>query len=367
MRGLYVHIPFCKSKCYYCDFNSIVDNSIQDKYIEALVNEIDIYKDLKFETVFIGGGTPTILSIDNLKKILDKLNKFDPIEFTIESNPGTLTNEKLKLLRDYGINRLSIGLQSVDNNVLKSLGRIHTFEEFMQNYYCARDLGYKNINVDMMFNLPNQNSKQFLNGIKTVIELNPEHISCYSLIIEEETKFWDLYKQNELKLLEEDEERDLYKKVNLLLNKHEYFQYEISNYSKEGFECKHNIIYWTDEEYIGVGAGAHSYFESKRFYNITNVKEYIKNINDKKTAKENVEFIDGKTHISEYIILGLRMNKGISVLNFKNKFNKDINDVYKSELDKLLLEGLIEKKGENIRLTEKGRDLSNLVFVNFLK
>lgn len=367
MKGLYVHIPFCKSKCYYCDFNSIADISIQDEYIDALINEIELYKDIKFDTIFIGGGTPTILSIKNLKKLLATLIKFSAIEFTIESNPGTLSQEKLILFNEYGINRLSIGLQSVDNNVLKSLGRIHTFEEFLQNYKCARELGFNNINIDIMFNLPNQTPKQFIDGLKTVLELEPEHISCYSLIIEEDTKFWDLYHQDKLKLLEEDEERDLYNKINIMLKSYGYHQYEISNYSKPGYECKHNIIYWTDQEYIGVGAGAHSYFKNERFNNVLNVREYIKSINGKKTAIENIERIDKNTHVSEYIILGLRMNKGISVKDFKNKFQKDINDVFGKELEKLFVDGLIEKKGENIRLTEKGRDLSNLVSVNFLK
>ncbi|MCX7951125.1 MAG: radical SAM family heme chaperone HemW [Clostridiales bacterium] len=367
MRGLYIHIPFCKSKCYYCDFNSIIDNAIQDEYIKALIQEIELYKEIKFDTIFIGGGTPTILSINNLKKLLLTIKNFYPKEFTIECNPGTLSQEKLKLLKEFGINRLSIGLQSIDNNILKSIGRIHTFEEFLQNYYWARQLGFKNINIDIMYNLPNQSAKEFMNGLQTVLELKPEHISCYSLIIEEETKFWELYNQNKLNLLDEDEERYIYKKINQLLNKYGYYQYEISNYAKEGYECKHNIIYWTDEEYIGVGAGAHSYFDNKRFNNTADVREYIKNINCTKTARENIEQIDEATHISEYIILGLRMNKGISVLEFKNKFKIDINDIFKKEIDKLLLEGLIEKKGENIRLTEKGRDLSNLVFVNFLK
>ncbi|MCX7694565.1 MAG: radical SAM family heme chaperone HemW [Caloramator sp.] len=367
MKGLYVHIPFCKSKCFYCDFNSIVNIEYQDEYIEALIKEIDSLKEKNFDTIFIGGGTPTILSINNLEKLLYRISKFIPSEFTIEANPGTLNREKLKILKKYGINRLSIGLQSTDNSILKRLGRIHTYEEFLANYYDAKSLGFNNINVDLMFNLPNQKGEEFLKTILNVTKLNPQHISCYSLIIEEGTKFYDLYQRDELKLLDEDEERVLYHTMISILIDNGYRQYEISNFAKLGYECKHNIIYWSDEEYIGVGAGAHSYIKGIRYSNVKDIKQYIYDINNDGNAIDEKNVLTKEEHMSEFMFLGLRMNCGININKFKNKFSQDIMEVYGDEIIDLKDKGLIEKCGENIRLTEKGRDLSNLVFVSFLK
>ncbi|GFR34524.1 radical SAM family heme chaperone HemW [Thermobrachium celere] len=367
MKGLYVHIPFCKSKCFYCDFNSIVNDMLQDEYVDVLLKEIDSLSEENFDTIFIGGGTPTILSIKNLQKLLNKLSRFNPIEYTIEANPGTLNKEKLILLKNYGINRLSLGLQSVDDKMLKKLGRIHKYEDFLKNYFDARDVGFTNINVDIMFNLPNQTKEEFMFNLYELIKINPEHISCYSLIIEEGTKFYEMHVKNELMLLDEEEERLIYHEINNVLKQNGYIQYEISNYAKKGYECKHNIIYWTDEEYIGVGAGAHSYYEGKRFNNISNVYEYINKIKLYNSAVEECINLTEAEHMSEFIFLGLRMNRGININQFKSKFNKDIMEIYSKEINELINNGLIEKVGENIRLTEKGRDLSNLVFVSFIK
>ncbi|WDC83899.1 radical SAM family heme chaperone HemW [Caloramator sp. mosi_1] len=272
MKGLYIHIPFCKSKCYYCDFNSVTNTEYQDEYIDVLIKEIDSLEEENFDTIFIGGGTPTILSIKNMEKLLYKLEKFTPIEYTIEANPGTLNNEKLRLLKAYGINRISMGLQSTNNNILNSLGRIHTYEEFLNNYNEARSLGFNNINLDLMFNLPNQSVNDFLKSLMKVIELKPQHISCYSLIIEENTLFEELYQKGKLNLLDEEEERLLYHTMIKTLEKYGYQQYEISNFSMPGFECKHNIIYWNDDDYVGVGAGAHSYINGIRYSNFKDIK-----------------------------------------------------------------------------------------------
>ncbi|WP_291964989.1 radical SAM family heme chaperone HemW [Caloramator sp.] len=367
MKGLYIHIPFCKSKCYYCDFNSIVNTEYQDEYIEALIREINLLEEKNFDTIFIGGGTPTILSIKNLEKLLSSLEKFTPKEFTIEANPGTLNLEKLNMLKKYGVNRLSIGLQSTDNKVLKKLGRIHTYEQFLINFKDAKSLGFKNINVDLMFNLPDQNVKEFIETLLNVIKLEPQHISCYSLIIEENTKFYNLYQNDELNLLDEEEERLLYHKMTSLLKENGYNQYEISNFAKIGYECRHNIIYWSDDEYIGVGAGAHSYINGIRYSNVKDIKKYIYNIKNYGNAIEEKNILTKEEHMAEFMFLGLRMNCGININKFKSKFNEDVMQVYGNEILDLIDKGLIEKYGENIRLTEKGRDLSNLVFVSFLK
>ncbi|SKA85819.1 oxygen-independent coproporphyrinogen-3 oxidase [Caloramator quimbayensis] len=366
INSLYVHIPFCKKKCLYCDFNSYVRLDIQDDYIKALLTEIKRINQSKFKTIFIGGGTPTILSISNLKKLLSELKKFNADEFTVETNPGTLDDQKARILKEYGVNRISIGLQAWQNNLLERLGRIHRVEDFLISYEMLKKIGFSNINIDLMFGIPNQTMSNWVQTIENVLKLNPSHVSCYSLIIEEGTLYYEMYEKNQLTLIDEDTERQMYYYAVESLNKKGIKRYEISNFSKEGYECSHNITYWMDEEYIGVGAGAHSYVQNKRFSNYKNIDRYIEGIYLRNAIEES-EVIETYDEMSEFMFMGLRMTKGIEKERFLKRFNKDVYDVYGDKINILKQKNLIIDDGKNIMLTDKGIDISNQVFINFLK
>ena len=283
--GLYIHIPFCKKKCSYCDFVSFSDkDSLIEKYKEAVIKEIknkDISK-YKINTIYIGGGTPSILESRDILDIINEVKEYisENTEITIEINPGTADKEKLKKYKEIGINRLSIGLQSADNNILKEIGRIHTFEEFLNIYNLARKVGFNNINVDLMLGLPSQTIEILEESVRKIIKLNPEHISIYSLILEENTRMWDMVNKGILKLPSEDIEREMYWKVKNMLESDGYIHYEISNFAKKGYESRHNSDCWEQKEYIGVGLAAHSYLNKIRFSNTSNLEEYINNINN---------------------------------------------------------------------------------------
>jgi oxygen-independent coproporphyrinogen-3 oxidase len=366
IKSLYVHIPFCVKKCLYCDFNSYSNNSIQNEYIDALLEELSSIEIKEFETIFVGGGTPTILSIQNMDKLLKQLNRFNPKEYTFEANPGTLSEEKLKLMKDGGVNRLSIGLQAWQDRLLNRLGRIHTLKEFLNNYYMARKHGFKNINIDLMFAIPEQTFEDWVETIENVLSLKPEHLSCYSLIIEEETPFFEMNQKKMLKLPEEEVERKMYKYAINVLQGHGLNRYEISNFALSGYECRHNITYWMDEEYIGCGAGAHSFFNKKRYYNFKGISEYIKGVKNGNTIEEKTE-LTLNDEMSEFMFLGLRMCMGIEKRRFKKRFGVEIEEVYSREINDLIHKGLLIDNGEFIRLTDAGIDLSNQVFVSFLR
>jgi len=373
--SLYIHIPFCISKCKYCDFLSFSKNDeIIEKYIKTLIKEIKMKKDefseYYIKTIFIGGGTPTILNSKMLFLLLESINNNFNIdtntEFTIESNPGTLDTEKINVLRDMSVNRISMGLQSCDNKMLKKIGRIHSYEQFEDNYYKIRDAGIKNINVDLMFGLPDQTRGDWLFTLKKVTNLNPEHISSYGLIIEKGTPFFDLYKSKKLILPTDEAERNMYYETIEFLKEKDYNHYEISNFSKNKYECKHNIVYWQLEPYIGLGLGAHSYFNSQRYCNTSDLSKYIKDISEEHVIKNEIQSIDKKASMEEFMFLGLRMIEGISKANFKNKFGSDILDIYGDIIDKLIEDGLLIDDMDKIRLTKKGIDISNYVFLKFL-
>ncbi|MCX7884018.1 MAG: radical SAM family heme chaperone HemW [Caloramator sp.] len=366
INSLYVHIPFCIKKCLYCDFNSYVRLDIQDDYIKALLEEIERINQSKFKTIFIGGGTPTILSISNLKKLLSELKKFNADEFTVETNPGTLDDEKAKILKEYGVNRVSIGLQAWQNNLLETLGRIHKLEDFLKSYDILNKIGFKNINIDLMFGIPNQSMTDWIQTIENVLKLEPNHLSCYSLIIEEGTPFYEMYEKNQLKLTYDDVEREMYYYAVEELSKKGINRYEISNFAKKGYECSHNITYWMDEEYIGVGAGAHSYIKNKRYSNYKNIEKYIEGIYSRSVIEKS-EVIEIYDEMSEFMFMGLRMTKGIEKERFLKRFNKDVYDVYGDKINVLKQKNLIIDDGKNIMLTNKGIDISNQVFINFLK
>ena len=375
MLGLYIHVPFCAQKCYYCDFNSYKINSNQKKeYLINIEREMKFYKgefkDKCFDTVFFGGGTPSILTVDELKELVNNINENFNIkkdaEITIECNPGTINREKLEAMKKMGINRLSIGLQATQNYHLKSIGRIHTYEEFEKNYYDALDIGFKNINIDLMYALPNQKTQEWKDTLDKIINLNPSHISAYSLILEEGTKLYDMYQNKEFELLDEDTDINMYNYTIDTLKRHGYNQYEISNYSKEGLECKHNIIYWKCDNYLGLGPGASGFIGDTRYSNIEDICEYNKCIMQNiRPVSEEIE-LTKKDKIEEFIFMGLRMNEGINIDVFKERFDTNFYDIYQEVMDKLIKRELVIFDGKNISLTQKGTEISNSVFIEFL-
>lgn len=377
--GIYIHIPFCKKKCYYCDFISYCDkNELIDKYIECLKKEIinfaQKYKDVyDITTIYIGGGTPSSINEKYIKNIIDTINNnivnIKKIkEITIEVNPGTITKEKIEQYKMARINRISIGLQSTNNKLLEEIGRIHDFDEFLETYNMARKVGFKNINVDLMLGLPNQTIKDLSNSVDKIIQLNPEHISIYSLILEENTVLFNLIEQGKLILPTDEVERNMYWYIKNKLELSGYKHYEISNFTKEGYESKHNWNCWEQKQYVGFGVAAHSYLKDKRFSNIENLEQYINNIENDNLEKnyilhENQNIYDKK---KEYMLLGLRKIDGVSIQKFKNKFDDNPIYLFRKELKKLIEEDLLEIDGDDIRLTNKGLDLANVVWEEFV-
>lgn len=371
--GLYIHIPFCQRKCNYCDFLSApATKQVQNAYMETLQKEIrekaTEYREWSVDTVFIGGGTPTSVSYEMLVEMVETVKtEFcldNGCEITMECNPGTVTLEALKAYRSVGINRLSIGLQSTDDELLKKLGRIHNYEEFLETYRWAREAGFDNINVDIMSALPNQTLEQYEETLQKVVSLGVEHISAYSLIVEEGTPFFDWYEQDKLMLPDEDTERQMYYKTKEVLEKAGYFRYEISNYAKKGFECLHNVRYWVRKPYLGLGLGASSFVEGERYKNVSDLNEYITDNGYRK--KEDAELLSEREAMEEFMFLGLRLTKGVSKVQFKKEFGKAISVVYAEVIEELQRQQLIEEDEDRVWLTEYGVDVSNVVLSEFL-
>ncbi|MGN0334950.1 MAG: radical SAM family heme chaperone HemW [Lachnospiraceae bacterium] len=359
---VYIHIPFCVRKCRYCDFLSgPSDECTRQRYLDRLSEEMENYRELLAQrvitSVFIGGGTPSILEGSQIMRIMEELrclgNLASDAEITIESNPGTLTEEKLKACRRAGINRLSIGLQSADDRELKHLGRIHTWEEFKENYGLARACGFTNINVDLMSALPGQTRESWRRTLEKVLALEPEHISAYSLIIEEGTPFFELYDAHPELLPGEEEERQMYYDTGRILKQYGYERYEISNYAKPGFECSHNLAYWEREDYLGIGLGAASLLGNRRRNNQTSLEAYLKG-----DFAGTEEVLTPQAVMEEHFFLGLRKMDGAEVAPYEGQYRKVI--------EKLVSEGLLEREGGKIRLTETGIDVSNYVMAEFL-
>ena len=376
MLGLYVHIPFCVKKCRYCDFNSFKLNIDEKrKYLNSLKKEMELYKenfkDKNIDSIFVGGGTPSILNEEEIKILFQNIkNNFkikDGAEITMECNPGTLTLNKLKAMKECGVNRLSIGLQAVQNNHLEYIGRVHTYEEFERNYFQAKEVGFENINIDLMYALPNQSKEDWKQSLEKVVKLNPTHISAYSLILEENTELFNMYERNEFELLDEDTDIEMYKYTINYLKYHGYDQYEISNYAKKGFECKHNILYWKCQNYVGLGVSASGFVNETRYNNFCDLDKYEEIIHSGKKPIEWEEKLSIKDKIEENIFLGLRMNEGIKFKDFREKYNFNFEDEYKNEIDKLKKIELINVNNEGIKLTQKGKEISNSVFVEFMK
>ncbi|MDZ5130210.1 radical SAM family heme chaperone HemW [Clostridium perfringens] len=372
--SLYIHIPFCAQKCLYCDFPSFArKDHLRKAYIEALNKEIislrEKLNNLEINTIFIGGGTPSVLEADELECLLKEVAKLDmakDIEYSMECNPGNLTEEKLKVMKKYGVNRISMGLQAKQDNLLKGLGRIHNYKTFKENFLLAKKVGFNNINVDLMFGLPNQRLNEWEETLREIISLDPAHISAYSLIIEEGTAFYNLYENDKLKLPTEEEERKMYHLAKKILEENGFNQYEISNYAKEGKECRHNLAYWNMDNWIGVGSAAASYINGKRIKNISSVEEYINSINEKREAVEEIINNSKNDNMEEFMFMGLRKINGIDENEFKNRFSMNINDVYGEILNKYIGEGLLIRESGRIFLSEKGIEISNIIMADFL-
>ena len=377
--GIYIHIPFCMQKCLYCDFVSYINKSeCVKEYINCMIKEIQSYDFKKYNitTIYIGGGTPSFIESDYIKEIINviqnKLEKNDTrwedIEITIEVNPGTVTLEKLNDYKTVGINRISLGLQATQDRLLKQIGRIHNYKDFLEAYELLKRVGFNNINVDLMIGLPNQSIKNLKESLEKIIKLNPNHISVYSLIIEDGTPIGKLLDEEKIKLPDEEIERQMYWYVKNKLELNGYNHYEISNFSKKGKESKHNLNCWKQKQYIGIGAAAHSYFKDIRYSNTNNIEEYIKNIKENNIEKnrkiEEKQTIEDKKN--EFMMLGFRMIEGVNIADFKAKFVDNPLYVYREKIKKLTDEGLIEVDLNNIKLTNKGLDLANVVFEEFI-
>lgn len=397
--SLYIHIPFCVRKCGYCDFLSApADEKARDRYVQALLMEIERYQgtetaDRKIKTLYIGGGTPSILSANQLDCIIQKIkctfNFNDDIEASMEMNPGTASKEKCRALYQMGINRLSIGLQSTNDKELKTLGRIHSYEDFLNTYAWCREAGFQNINVDLMAALPYQTVESYTSGLRKIIRLAPEHISAYSLILEEGTPFYQKYNSGCYPLPDEEQERLMYRETEQILAQAGYERYEISNYAKKGYACRHNLVYWQGGDYLGLGLGSSSYMNGVRFHNTNDFDTYV----NQDAYVEDREVLSMQAKMEEFMFLGLRVMAGVSGPEFEKRFGKTMEDVYGDVLRKHEEEGLlrIERKEarkearkedrketsaaepakgktniERVMLTTKGVDVSNYVFADFL-
>ena len=369
--GLYIHIPFCEQKCFYCDFASYAGKSkyVMD-YLRTLKKEIRIKTSGKtFDTIFIGGGTPSYLSKEELEMLGESLREVDQVkdcEFTMECNPGNLTKEKAEVIKGMGVNRLSIGLQSSNDSILLEIGRIHTFKEFKENFVMLRDLGFENINVDLIYGLPNENMAILRETLHQVTLLEPEHISCYSLIIEEFTPFFYSHRKNQLNLPDEETEREMNALIIETLKDRGYVRYEISNYAKPGKECRHNIRYWEGLDYVGCGTSAHEYVCGERQENIRTIEGYIRSMDEKSSAAVRDHVNSKEEDIEEYVFMGMRMLKGIDKGRFMERFSVSLDSLYKKPISRYEGEGLLVNTPENLRFTPKGIEFSNYVLSDFL-
>lgn len=388
---LYIHIPFCVKKCDYCDFLSFpADNRTQRRYVDAVQKEIiyygALYPDRKITTIFIGGGTPSWLDEEKIVRILHTVREAFAVEhdaeITIECNPGTATAHKLVRYREAGINRISIGLQSAHNEELALLGRIHTWEQFLKTYDLARKAGFSNINVDLMSALPGQTLETFSDTLKKVLALKPEHLSAYSLMIEEGTPFYERYREDEKHreageptelLPDEEQEYAVTKLTQRVLMEAGYHWYEVSNFAKPGYECRHNIGYWKRADYLGIGIGAASLIDNVRYANVRDLEEYCKEceslweeLNIRKTICSSTEPVTREEQMEEFMFLGLRMTEGVSRAEFEQHFGTTIEAVYGDVLRQLQKEGLLVKQEGRICLTERGMDVNNYVVEQFM-
>ena len=375
---IYIHIPFCVRKCAYCDFLSgVAEKKTIETYVEKLIDEIYIHavsnREIIVTTIFFGGGTPSILSGNQMQRIMAFLRAgfliAEDAEISMEINPGTVTKEKLEAYREAGINRISFGLQSTNNEELKLLGRIHTFEEFLESFKLARECGFDNINVDLISAIPRQTVESWQESVRQVVSLEPEHISAYSLIIEEGTAFARVYGEGakgEEELPSEEDERLMYQVTEEILENAGYHRYEISNYAKEGKECRHNLGYWEGKNYLGIGLGASSLIDNVRYKNTDDLQKYLEQSSDLEVIQEDREVLSKIEQMEEYIFLGLRKMRGISIKEFESVFGKSLEECYGENIKRMVQAGLLVIEDDFLRLTKRGIDVSNYVFAEIL-
>lgn len=376
VRGVYIHIPFCHQICNYCDFNKFFfHNQPVDEYIESLGKEMALWaNDLQkaeIETIFIGGGTPTSLSVDQLDRLLELITTYIPMEhvteFSSEANPDELTLDKMQKMREFGVNRLSMGVQTFDQNLLKVLGRTHSNDHVYEVINHAKQTDFPSISIDLMYGLPNQTMDQWKASLQEAFRLKIPHISAYSLLVEPKTIFYNLLSKGKLSLPGEDLEAEMYGYLLEEMQSHGYIQYEISNFAYVGKESKHNLLYWNNDEYIGLGAGAHGYVNGKRYSNHGPIKKYMQTIDTGEQPLMMQKEVTNVEKMEEEMFLGLRKNEGVSLAKFEERYGLTLRDVYGKELDELLQRELLVLENNFVRLTSRGRFMGNEVFQYFLK
>ena len=372
-QSMYIHIPFCTQICHYCDFNKFfIQNQPVNQYLEALGKEMALYNlaQKEMQTVFIGGGTPTALDAAQMERLLSSIHEHirlgDGYEFTIEANPGDLTMEKLKVMKEAGVNRLSLGVQTFNEELLKKIGRAHTADDVYRNVELAREAGFENISIDLIYSLPGQTIDDLEDTINRALDLDLPHFSAYSLIIEPKTVFYIMLNKGKLSLPSEDTEASMYEYVMNRMEKAGYHQYEISNFGKRGYESKHNLVYWNNEEYFGFGAGAHGYLNGVRYHNHGPLKKYMNAIETGEKPIIDQTVVTTKERMEEEMFLGLRKMDGVSLQGFKSRFDIEMNDVFADVIANLLEKKLLVINDGRIKLTHQGKLIGNEVFQDFL-
>ncbi|QSB50020.1 radical SAM family heme chaperone HemW [Parageobacillus toebii] len=376
VKSAYFHIPFCAQICYYCDFNKVFFHGQPvDEYLEAMENEmkwtVEAFPTDRLDTLFVGGGTPTVLEMKQLDFFLQNIYKhfrfsIHEVEFTFEANPNELSKEKLQLLKEAGVNRLSFGVQTFDDSLLKAIGRTHRYEDVMKTIALAKEIGFENISIDLMYGLPQQTLTQFQADLEIAFSLDIQHISAYSLIIEPKTIFYNLMRKGKLPLPTEEEEAQMYEEAMRQMEIHGYHQYEISNYARPSFESRHNLTYWNNEEYYGIGAGAHSYVGGVRRANIKPINKYIETVQETGFPYLEVHHVTVSEQMEEEMFLGLRKTEGVSKQRFLEKFGMSVHDVFGRAIAAEKQKGLLEETQTHIRLTHRGKLLGNEVFQAFI-
>lgn len=378
-RGVYVHVPFCVRKCFYCDFNSYsLDRAAVDAYLKAIDQEIALYEralarrdDLLFDSLYIGGGTPTCLSGKDLawlvRRLLGAFRFREGAEVTCEANPGSSNWEKFARMKEAGVNRLSIGVQSLDDALLLRIGRNHTAADVYETVDEARKAGFDNVNLDLMFALPGQSLKQWEETVRGVISLGPEHLSCYSLIIEDGTPFGDAFAVGKLSLPGEDAEYEMFEWVIGALKDAGYEHYEVSNFSLPGRRSVHNQIYWKSGRWLGLGPGAHGFWRRRRYANLRPPAQYNAALKEGRLPLESARFVSRDEEMDDVMIFGLRLLDGVTSDRFRERFGVSPRDIYRDAIDRLVDGGLLEATAERIRLTDRGLFVANHVFAEFLR
>ncbi|MBC2099192.1 oxygen-independent coproporphyrinogen III oxidase [Listeria booriae] len=375
MTAVYIHIPFCEHICYYCDFNKVfLEGQPVDEYVDLLIKEMEMvtkrHTMSPVETVFVGGGTPTTLNEAQLAKLCSSISRLFPMtenaEFSFEANPGDLSISKLQVMKDYGVNRLSMGVQSFNNELLKKIGRIHTVDDVYQSVNNAKQVGFENVSIDLIFSLPGQTEADFEDTLTKALDLDLPHYSAYSLIIEPKTIFYNLMQKGKLILPGEDAEANMYEKLMSTMEKHGRKQYEISNFAKPGYESRHNIVYWSNEHYFGFGAGAHGYIGETRYANYGPLKKYMQPLQNSQLPTFQQKELSLKEKMEEEMFLGLRKVAGVDKAHFQAKFGQSLDTTFANAIDKTIGKGWLESTPESVRLTRRGRFLGNNVFQEFL-